>query len=248
MKVTEAPNYSWVTHVEDDARTYDITGQTDKTDYSLVTMPMISAIRRRVSRSTSNSDNLVEAVFKGSEKCVVQTENGWKTPAELAEQQRAERAGGSRGGGYPGGGYPGGGFPGGRGRRSGPAPAIPYSNLQVSLSRPAEEIGVIVGSYTAIKAEGENLTGTLSETGAKLLLVHAGQDQLTPLTASGTFRLVIRDGVLVRYELKLDGTLSVQTPNATREIEVHQKSDTDIRNLGSTKFEVPEDARKKLAG
>jgi hypothetical protein len=248
MKLPEAKSYSWRTSVEDDARSYDIDGQTDQTDYSLVTMPMVSAVRRRVSRGSSGSDNQVEAIFKGADKCVIQTPNGWKTPTELADIPRIDqRRGGPPSGGYPGGG----GLPGSSPRRSrgGPGGSPPaYSNLQLNLSRPAEEIGVIVGSYTDIRADGEVVAGTLSETGAKLLLVHPGQDELTPLRASGTFRLWIRDGALVKYELKLDGTLAVETPAARREVEVHQKSTTEIKAVGSTKFEVPDEARKKLGG
>lgn len=243
MKLPDAASYSWSSHIEDDARSYDITGQTDKSDFSLVTMPMVSAVRRRVVRGRSNSANEVETVFKGAERCVVQTEDGWKTPEEIAAQERIDQR--------PGGGPGGGGFPGGpsrRGRR-GPGDTPPaYSNLQLNLSRPHEEIGVIVGSYTEIHADGDIVAGTLSETGAKLLLVHPGQNALTPLQAAGTFRLWIRDGALVKYELKLEGTLSVETPSARREVRVHQRSSTELKAVGATRFDVPEEARRKLGG
>ena len=245
MQLPEIKNYSWVTTVEDDARTYDISGQTDQSDFSLVTMPMVAAVRRRVGRGRANSDNQVEAVFKGAEQCVVQTPDGWKTPAELAEQARSNLRGGP-GGGYPGAGYPGGGPP--RGARGSGQTPPPYSNLQTNLARPHEEIGIIVGSYTDIRAEGDDITGNLSETGAKLLLVHPGQNELTPLKAAGTFRLWIRDGALVKYELRLEGTLAVETPAARREVKVHQKSTTELKAVGTTSFSVPEEARTKLGG
>ena len=249
MKLPEAKSYSWTTTVDDDARSYEIIGRTDQSDFSLVTMPMVSAVRRRVSRSSSNSDNQVEAVFKGAERCVIQADDGWKTPAELAAQQRSDR----RGPGGPGGPLGSPGLPGGvpprsrRGPGAGQSPPA-YSNLQLNLSRPAEEIGVIVGSHTEIKADGDVFTGTLSETGAKLLLVHPGQNELTPLQARGTFRLWIREGALVKYELILDGTLAVETPNARREVVVHQKSTTTLKDVGSTTFTVPPEAREKLGG
>ncbi len=246
MKLPEAKSYSWVTTIEDDARTYDLSGQTDQSNFSLVTMPMVGALRRRAVRGSASSDNQVEAVFKGAEKCVVQTPDGWQTPAEFADQARsAERSGGPPGVGYPGGGFPGG--PSRRSRRGSDNPPA-YSNLQVNLSRPHEEIGLIVGSYTDIRAEGDIVTGTLSETGAKLLLVHPGQNELTPLKAAGTFRLWVRDGALVKYELKLEGTLSVETPTARREVQVHQKSTTELKAVGTTTFVVPEAARRKLGG
>lgn len=248
MKIPDARSYSWSTTVEDDARTYEISGQTDRSGFAVVTMPMISSVRRRVTRGTSSSANQVEAVFQGADRCVIQTDDGWKTPAELATQPRVDQ----RPAGPPGGGiYPGGGFPGGPGRRnrkdSGATPP-PYSNLQLNLGLPHEEIGIIVGSHTEIATDGDVVTGTLSGTGAKLLLVHPGQNELTPLKAAGTFRLWVRDGALVKYELKLTGTLAVETPNARREVEVHQKSTTELKAVGTTTFVVPEDARKRLGG
>ncbi len=245
MKLPEAPNYAWVTTVIDDARTYDITGQTDKSDFSLVTMPMISALRRRAGRGSANSDNQVEAVFKGAARCVIATPDGWRTPDELAATSRPARSGPIYGATAGGLGFPGG-APNGRDRRGGPPPA--YSNLQLNLSRPHEEIGVIIGSHTDIKADGEIISGTLSETGAKLLLVHAGQNELTPLAARGTFRLWIRDGALVKYEVTLAGRIAVDTPSARREVDVNQTSTTELRTVGTTKFEVPDEARNKLGG
>ena len=251
MKLPEAKSYSWVSLIEDDARFYYITGQTDKGDFSIVSMPMISAIRRRVSRGSANSDNQVDVIFKGAEHCVIQTPDGWKTPAELANAPRPDQRPGGPGGG---GGFPAGGFPGGgpsrRGRKGSGPPGTPppYSNLQLNLSRPHEEIGLIIGSYTEIQSDGDIITGTLSETGAKLLLVHAGQNELTPLKASGTFRLWVTNGALLKYELRLDGILSVETPSARRQVEVHQKSTTEIKAVGTTNFDVPEEARKKLGG
>lgn len=246
MKLPDAKSYSWITYVEDDARSYEIRGQTDHSDFSLVTMPMVSAVRRRVNRGSANSDNQVEAVFKGAEQCVIQTPDGWKTPAELTVLPRTDQ----RPAGPPGStGLPGGSLP-RRGRPGSGAGRTPsaYSNLQLNLSRPAEEIGVIVGSFTDIGVDGEVITGTLSETGAKLLLVHPGQNELTPLRATGTFRLWVRAGSLVKYELRLEGTLAVETPAARREVVVNQKSTTEITAVGTTKFDVPEEARKKLGG
>ncbi|MSU24079.1 MAG: hypothetical protein EXS32_09700 [Opitutus sp.] len=249
MKLTEAPNYSWVTSVDDDARSYDITGQTNLAgpgDFSLVDLPMVAAVRRRVpSRGSANSDNQVTAIYTGDEKYVIQTPDGWKKPDELSQTSRGEstnQRGGSAGGG----------FGGKRGRRGagggerGPVP--PYSNLQTSLSRPHEEIGIIIAGYTDIKTEGDVVSGTLSEISARLLLVHAGQSEVTPLRASGTFRLWITNGVLTKYELKLEGRLAVITRGDRREVDVHETATTQLKDVGKTKFEVPDEARKKLGG
>jgi len=265
MKLPEAANYSWVTTVDDDARSYTIDGQTDladKGDLSLVNMPMVATVRRRVSRSTSNSDNSTPAIFTGDVKFVVQTLDGWRKPSDLRSSSSDSVPG------VPGGGpWSTGGMMGLHGRRgrfgmgmgaSGisypngertdengrPIPA--YSNLQSTLSRPHEEIAIIVANYTDLKVDGDVVSGTLSELGAKLLLVHPGQKELTPLKAGGTFRLWIKDGALAKYEVKLDGTLAVNANGGRHEIEVHQTATTELKNIGTTKFDVPDEARKRL--
>jgi hypothetical protein len=250
MKLPDAPSYAWKTQVVDDARTYDIVGQTDRaTDYSLVTMPMVSAVRRRISRGSvgGNSENQTTALFKGDEKFVVQTDDGWRKPEEIAGSGEGGRG---RPGGY-GGGPPGGGS---RGRR-GAGRGFPgesdgrgpnYSNLQKTLSRPHEEIGIIVAGYTDLKMDGEVLSGPLTETAAKLLLVHAGQEQITPLQASGTFRIWVRNGILEKFETRLEGKLSVETSSGRREVTVHQTATTTLSDMGKTKVEVPDDAKKRL--
>ena len=261
MKLADAPNYTWSTTVDDDARTYAVDGQTnlaDKNDFSLVNMPMVAAVRRRVTRATSNSENLMTAIFSGDEKLVIQTPDGWRKPEQLAANSDNNSSGsrGGWGGGMGpmmgrrgrrgmGGGMGGGGFPSGEQSNDGrPTPA--YSNLQLTLSRPHEELGIIVAGYTDIKADGDVVSGTLSDTAAKLLLVHPGQKEITPLTASGTFRLWVKEGALVKYEVKLEGTLAVLANGDRHEVAVHQTATTELKNVGATKFDVPDEAKKKL--
>jgi hypothetical protein len=244
MKLADAPNYAWSTSVDDDARSYVIEGQTnlaDKNEFSLVTMPMVASVRRRVTRATSNSENVMTAIFCGDERLVIQTPDGWRKPEQLS----ANSEGSAR--------NSGGGITSRRGRRGaggvahgGDRPPPAYSNLQLTLSRPHEELAIIVAGYTELKADGDSVTGLLSETAAKLLLVHAGQQEITPLTASGTFRLWVREGQIAKYEIKLEGTLAVAANGDRHEITVHQTATTEVKNIGTTKFEVPEEAQKKL--
>jgi hypothetical protein len=256
MKLADARNYGWVSDITDDARSYSIEGKTnleDKKDLSLVTMPLIAGRGRGPSRAGSGSSSQqaqATAVFKGDEKYVVETPDGWKKSDDLANDSRYSRRPYYSGpGGY--GGYRGpGGFgnhgPMRSGESRGSGSTRAYSNLQPTLSRPHEEIAIIVAGYTDLKPEADGASGTLSETNAKLLLVHAGQKDIIPLHASGTFRLWIKDGELVRYEVKLDGKLSVTTRDGRREVDVHQTATTTLREVNNTTFDVPEAARKKL--
>ena len=109
-------------------------------------------------------------------------------------------------------------------------------------------LGVIVAGVADLKVEDGALTGALSETAAKLLLVHAGQKDITPLRASGTVRLWVRDGMLAKYETRLQGVLSVEGGAGRREVTVNQTATTTVTEVGTTKVEVPAEAKKKLGG
>jgi len=251
MKLPEAPNYSWQTEIVDDARTYDLTGATDRTtDFSLVSMPLTSVGGRRGARGGAAPAQPATVVFRGSEERIMLVDEQWVRPDEIVGD--GPRGRGGRGGGP--GGPPGMGGPRGRGGRgggrppggdsAGPEPA--YSNLQDTLSRPHEEVAIIVAGATDLKVEGEVIRGTLSPTAAALLLVHPGQKNLTPLHASGTVRLWIKDGALQKYETRLEGRLAVEGGWGRREVEVQQTATTTLSAVGTTKVEVPPEAQKKL--
>jgi hypothetical protein len=254
MKLPDAPSYSWRTEVSDDVRTYEIAGSTERAgDFSSVTLPMVTPGLRRGPRGPVGSGaSVVSAWFKGAEQCVIQVDEGWRRPDEM--QGGSERGGVRRGGfsGPPGMGGPRApGGPGGQGRGSrgdGTSDGPAYSNLQNTISRPHEEIGVIVAGASEMKVEGEAVSGVLSETAAKLLLVHDGQKERTPLRAAGTFRLWVREGALVKYETRLQGVIAVEERGVRREVAVNQTALTALTDVGTAKVEVPAEVRKKLGG
>ena len=51
---------------------------------------------------------------------------------------------------------------------------------------------------------------------------------------------------MIKYEVKLAGTLAVMNRTDRHEVEVHQTALTELKNTGTTKFDVPEEAKKKL--
>lgn len=160
------------------------------------------------------------------------------------------------GGGMGGRGMGGGGGGGGRGGGGFPAPVDDrgeaggrtFSNVQKTLSRPHEEIAVIIAGGSELKAEGEVVSGRLSETSAKLLLVHEGQHDRVPLQAGGTFRLWVRGGALVKYETRLEGVLRVDDSAGRREVRVSETSTTTLSEVGTARVEVPPEVRKRLGG
>jgi hypothetical protein len=120
--------------------------------------------------------------------------------------------------------------------------ATPHSNMQFGLYHPHEELAIIVSSFTDIRVQGDTVIGTLSDIGAQLLLVREGQD-LNPLAAAGMFKLVIKDGMVVRYQLRLEGVFGLKKRQRAH---VHQTSTTTISNIGSTAFEIPVEAWQRL--
>ena len=254
MRLSEQPSYSWVATIADDARTYDIHGQTIRGSYSRVKMPVINSVRRRLGRSVT--DPQIEMIFRGNVACVIQTERGWKRPDELrrsdfAEGEWSQLTAPSRHA-APLGGYPP--MTPNRGsilrapsssRRSSGSERN-YSNLQLAVSHPHEELGVIVGSHRDFTVEGEVASGTLTDLGAQLLLVRDGQETITPLRASGTFKLWLRNGAVIKYQVRLEGTIEVEMSSGRRQIHVQQITDTVLHDVGTTHFEVPAQAQEKL--
>jgi len=254
MRLADQPNYTWVTTVSDDARTYDIEGRTVRGSFTRVKMPVINTVRRRLGRAVT--DTQIEFIFLGNVACAVESEHGWVKPDELPPPpEEADDyvpfgtpqnpitlgAPGSLSGGVIKGTVV-------RPRRPKPdeAQVRGYSNLQLAISHPHEDLGVIVGSHAEFHVEGDAVGGTLTDSGAQLLLVRDGQRQITPVRASGTFKVWFRDGLPVKYQLRLDGVLIVETPTSRRQVAVRQHSDTVIRDVGRTSFVVPDQAVVRL--
>ncbi|MDP3072459.1 MAG: hypothetical protein Q8N18_19355 [Opitutaceae bacterium] len=250
MRLSEAANYSWTATVADDARTYDIEGRTLRGGFTRVKMPLITAVRRKLGRSAT--DTQAELIFRGNVECVVLTENGWVRPADLPEPIGDESdfshpAGATgpasiprpRGGAImrpslpPGPGAP---------RKRTERPTA-YSNLQLAISHPHEDLGVILSGHADFNLEADLVSGTLSELAALLLLVRDGQGEITPLRAEGSFRVWLGGGMVTKYQVQLQGLLRVKTRAGTREIAVQQSTVTQIKQVGTTKVEVPDEAR-----
>jgi len=237
MHLSDQPNYSWISTVADDARTYEIKGQTERGGYTHVTMPMINVVRRRLGRSVTDAQ--IDAIFKGNVRCVVSTEEGWKEADELPEPEvrptDAEMPNAAS-------------LPTRRRRARPPEEMEPgaYSNLQLSICHPHEELAIIVTSHTVLQVDGDTATRKLNDLGAQLLLVHDGQPRITPLRGSGTFKLWMRDGAVFRYQITLEGVLGIETPAGRRDVQVRQKMETTLSAIGTTKVEVPEDVKRKL--
>lgn len=252
LRLAEQRSYGWTTAVIDDARNYTIQGKTERGSYTWVRLPMVPAIARRLGRE---ADVEIEAWFRGPLQVVIRTDRGWRTLKELPTRTREWRddvVWSPRRNGRPLGSATEVGLidptdlppvvlPQGVSFAE-DADAKPYCNAQFGLAQPHEELAVIVSSHVEMRASGDVVTGTLTDTGAQLLLVRDGQEDISPLCAAGTFKLLLKNGAIVSYLLRLEGILKVDR----RKVRVRQASSTTLSEIGGVRLNVPEEVRRKL--
>jgi hypothetical protein len=113
---------------------------------------------------------------------------------------------------------------------------------------PAVQAAEIAAGAKELKKEGEAIVGDLTEDGAKTLMRMrrgggGGGEGPAISNAKGTVKFWIKDGVLSKYEFKVTGKMDFQG----NEIDVDRATTVEIKDVGTTKVEVPEDAKKKLS-
>ena len=171
-------------------------------------------------------DTTFEAVVKG-EKIAVKTQDGWQSGEEL----RQAGAGGQ-----------------GRGRGG-----FMARNLQ-NTKPPAVEAGNLADKAKELKkADDGCYSGDLTEDGAKELLTRGrggrggqgGQAPPPPVGAKATIKFWLKEGALVKYEYNVQGKITVGQDQQEREI--NRTVTVEVKDVGTTKLEVPEEAKKKLS-
>jgi hypothetical protein len=177
--------------------------------------------------SSTMGDRTSESIIKG-EKSVTKGDAGWQTP----EERRAARqsAGGGGGGGE------------GRGGRGGPG----GRNLE-NFKTPAQQAEDLVGKVKELKKDGDAITGDLTDEAVKGLLTMGGRrrdgsEAPAPTDAKGSVKFWLKDGALAKMETHVSGKLSFNG----NEMTIDRKSTTEIKDVGTTTLDVPEDAKKKL--
>jgi hypothetical protein len=168
--------------------------------------------------SVTFNDNTSIGLKKGS-KVAVKTDEGWKSGEEASE------ASGD------------GGFNAGR---------FMATRMQ-SLKAPAAEVEDLVSKAKAIKKDGDTYSGELTEDGAKSLLTFGfrrrdGQAPPPATNAKGSVKFWLKDGLMTKYESKVSGKREFNG----EEREIERTTKIEIKDVGTTKVEVPEEAKKKL--
>jgi hypothetical protein len=106
-----------------------------------------------------------------------------------------------------------------------------------NLKTPAAQATELVGVTKDLKKEGDAYSGDLTEEGAKAQFRFG-----TASGAKGSVKFWVKDGILSKYEFKVKGKVDFNG----NEVDVDRATTTEIKDVGTTKVNVPEAAKKKL--
>jgi len=116
-----------------------------------------------------------------------------------------------------------------------------------SFKAPAAQAEDLAGKVKEIKTDGDVYAGDLTENGAKELLAfrRPGGDDNGPTVsgAKGSVKFWVKDGELIKYEFHLEGTVSFNGNDR----DVNRTTTVEIKDVGSTKVAVPDEAKKKMS-
>lgn len=218
-KLGDAANYSWTTttKVPEESRFRPGPVEGKTSKEGLTHLTMTFGERK------------TETLLKDG-KYITKTNDGWQTSEEL----RAARESNGGGGGGEGRGQGGGrGFGGGR--------------MFQNYKTPAAQAEDLAGKVKELKKDGDTLSGDLTEAAVKEMLTMGGRrrdgsEAPSPANAKGSVKFWIKDGVLAKYETQVSGTISFNG----NEMNLDRTTTTELKEVGSSKLEVSEEAKKKL--
>ena len=109
---------------------------------------------------------------------------------------------------------------------------------------PSEQAAEIVAGAKELKKEGDAISGDLTEDAAKSLMrFRRGGDGPAISGAKGSAKFWVKDGVLSKYEFKVSGKMDFNG----NEVDLTRTTTVEVKDVDSTKVEVPEGAKKKLS-
>lgn len=124
-------------------------------------------------------------------------------------------------------------------------PARGLGRMLRGFETPAVQAARIASSVKDLKKDGDLYSGDLTEEGAKAMLAfrrrNGGEASIS--NAKGSAKFWLKDGALTKYEFKVKGTVSFNG----NDIDTDRTTTVVIKEVGATKVEVPEEAKKKLS-
>ena len=102
---------------------------------------------------------------------------------------------------------------------------------------PAAHATELAEGTSELKKDGDVYSGDLTEAGAKAQFRFG-----TVSNPKGSVKFWLKDGALSKYEFKVQGKADFNG----NEMDVDRTTTVEIKDVGATKVDVPEDAKKKL--
>ena len=106
-----------------------------------------------------------------------------------------------------------------------------------NLKTPAIQAVELVAAAKELKKDGEAYSADLTEEGAKAQFRFG-----TPKNPKGSVKFWLKDGALSKYEFKVQGKVEFNG----NEMDVDRATTVEIKEVGTTKVNIPAAAKKKL--
>ena len=106
-----------------------------------------------------------------------------------------------------------------------------------NLKTPAVQAAELAAASKELKKEGEVYSGDLTEEGAKAQFRFG-----TAKNPKGSVKFWLKDGALAKYEFKVQGKVDFNG----NEMDVDRTTTVEIKDVGTTKVNIPAAAKKKL--
>ena len=123
-------------------------------------------------------------------------------------------------------------------------PRMFMGRMLQNFKAPAAQAGELADGAKELAKADDAISGDLTEDGAKALLSFGPPGGGGPAisNAKGSVKFWVKDGKLAKYELHVSG--SIDFNGNTRDVD--RTTTVEIKDVGTTKVEVPEDAKSKL--
>lgn len=179
-----------------------------------------------------------ERLYQGTNSATKNADGKWQTAAEIAAAADANGGGGGFGGGRGGGFF---------GRGALELPTTTITNLVEGVKDLKDDNGALVGDLTEDAAKANVFPGGRGRgrgPGGPGGGGPGGGGAPEPTDAKGSVKIWIKDGALIKYELKNSGKMSF----GGNDIDINRTTTVEFSDVGSTKVDAPADVVKKLAG
>jgi hypothetical protein len=169
--------------------------------------------------SLVRGDNTILAVIKGTNGAINTTDNGWQSLQEATAD--------NGGGGFN--------------------PAMFIARMVSNYKTPAAQAVDLANQAKELTAGTNGISGDLTDDGAKAQLTFRGgrgngDGGPTVSDAKGSVTFWVTDGKLVKYQFHVTGTVSFNGNDR----DVDRTTTVEIKDVGTTKIDVPDEAKKKL--